>query len=65
MVGLQRFFKRPDEIQHGLKETQAQNTSFLAWALSRAFTLGENADFGATLGRTDPQLKTKFASSAP
>jgi hypothetical protein len=65
VVGLQRFLERPDEIQHGLKETQAQNTSFLAWALSRAFTLGENADFASTLGWTDPQLRTKFAPSAP
>ncbi|HEU4905139.1 MAG TPA: hypothetical protein VFT19_03355 [Solirubrobacterales bacterium] len=65
VVGLQRFFERPEEIQHGLQQAQQQNTSFLAWALSRAFLLGENADFAATLGWTDPQLKTSFQPSPP
>jgi len=65
VVGLQRFFERPDEIQHGLQQAQLQNTSLLAWALSRAFALGENADFAATLGWTDPQLKTSFQPSSP
>jgi len=65
VVGLQRFFERPEEIQHGLQQTQLQNTSLLAWALSRAFALGENADFAATLGWTDPQLKTSFQPSPP
>lgn len=65
VVGLQRFFERPEEIQHGLQQAQLQNTSLLAWALSRAFALGENADFAATLGWTDPQLKASFQPSAP
>lgn len=65
VVGLQRFFERPDEIQHGLQQAQAQGTSLLAWALSRAFSLGENADFAATLGWTDPQMGTRFQPSPP
>lgn len=65
VVGLQRFLERPDEIQHAVQQVQAQKTSFLAWALSRAFALGENADFVSMLGWTDPQLRAKFQVSAP
>ena len=65
VVGMRRFFGRQDEIQYGMQQAQAQNTSYLAWILSRAFALGENADFAATLGRTDPKVQTKFQQSAP
>lgn len=65
VVGMQRFFERPDEIQHGLQQSQLQNTSFLAWSMSRAFALGENADFASLVGWTDPQLQTKFQPSPP
>jgi hypothetical protein len=65
VVGMQRFFERPDEIQHGLQQSQLQNTSFLAWTLSRAFALGENADFASTIGWTDPQMRTVFQPSPP
>jgi hypothetical protein len=65
VIGMQRFFERQDEIQHGAQQSQLQNTSFLAWTLSRAFALGENADFASTIGWTDPQLRTTFQPSPP